>query len=217
MVQSALEEAQLVYDDVKSTDIMYVSQVEKLEKAMEQLKPMKEIYRLVMLVLGGVLLVILLIVVIVCLRIRKRRKALNYREDTPAKEKRHQNSVKKRKKDENRRKPEIDYDATVAVSTKIPTAYLVHKNSGERVLVAKSYFVLGSKADGSDYQIIGNPAVSRKHAAIVNENGIFFLQDLESMNHSYVNDNQLPSGEKSVLRDRDVIRLANEEFVFELK
>lgn len=217
VVQSALDEAQMVYDDVRSTDTVYVAQVEKLEKAMEQLKPMKEIYRLVMFVLGGVLLVILLIVIIVCIRIRKRKKALNYREDGSANVKRRQKGIMKRKKAENKKNFEIDYDATVAVSTKIPTAYLVHKNSGERVLIAKSYFALGSKAEGSDYQITGNPAVSRKHAAIVNENGVFFLQDLESMNHSYVNDHQLPSGEKSVLRDRDVIRLANEEFVFELR
>lgn len=217
VVQSALDEAQKVYDDVRSTDAVYVAQVEKLEKAMEQLKPMKEIYRLVMLALGGVLLVILLIVIIVCIRIRKRKKALNYRGDGSVNEKRRQKDTQKRNKAEHRNHSEIDYDATVAVSTKVPTAYLIHKNSGERVLIAKSSFVLGSKAEGNDYQIIGNPVVSRKHAAIVNENGVFFLQDLESMNHSFVNDHQLPSGEKSVIRNHDVIRLANEEFVFELK
>lgn len=37
------------------------------------------------------------------------------------------------------------------------------------------------------------------------------------MNHSYVNDKKLESGEKMVLRNQDVIRLANEEFLFEMK
>ena len=217
-VQSAIDEAQAVYDELKSTDSDYEVQIDKLEIAMQQLKPIKEVYRLIMIVLGGVMLFLLVVIFMVCLCIRKRKKALDYHSADPVNYKKQRRVLRKKNKTEARtRSAEVDYDATVTLSSKIPTAYLVHQSTGTKLLIAKKSFILGSKEEGTDYQITGNPAVSRKHAAIVNENGIFFLQDLGSKNHSYVNDVQLSSGEKSVLRNRDVIRVANEEFVFELK
>lgn len=210
VLDDAIEKAQEVYDDMKSTDADYQQQVDDLDTAMQQLKPMEEIYRLIMIICGIVLVVVLLIVLIVCLNIRKKKRALHYRTEAPHKQPK---SAAKRKKNE----APVDYDATVAMSAKMPTAYLIHKNTDERILIGKTHFLVGSKADRVDYCIMGNPSVSRIHAEVINENGIFFLQDKGSMNHSYVNDKKLESGEKMVLRNQDVIRLANEEFLFEMK
>ncbi len=210
VLDHALEKAQEVYDDMKSTDADYQQQVDQLDTAMQQLKPMEEIYRLIMIIGGIVFVIILLIVLIVSLCIRKKKKALRYRTETAHKQPK---PATKRKKNE----APVDYDATIAMSAKMPTAYLVHKNTDERILIGKTHFLVGSKADRVDYCIMGNPSVSRIHAEIINENGIFFLQDKGSMNHSYVNDKKLESGEKMVLRNQDVIRLANEEFLFEMK
>jgi pSer/pThr/pTyr-binding forkhead associated (FHA) protein len=60
----------------------------------------------------------------------------------------------------------------------------------------------------------GNRTISRRHARITNENGVFFIEDLQSMNHTYLNDKQLAEKERAVLRNGDHIRLANEEFIF---
>lgn len=210
ILEGAIDEAQSVYDDVKSMDSDYEAQVNKLGAAIDQLKPMREVYKLVMLVLAGVILLIILLLIIILIHNRKREKRLQYHTAEPA-------DNKKQRKEKGKKSLQLDDDATVEVFSKLPTAYLIHKNSGTRLLIAKDFYVLGSKADSTDYCIGGNPAISRKHAAIVNENGILFLQDLGSTNHSYVNDQQLASEEKVVIRNKDVIRLANEEFVFELR
>ena len=210
VLEAAVREAKDVYEDTGAVDSVYEEQVERLEAAIAQLKPMREIYRLVMLALAGVILLIVAAILIALLRNRKREKRLQYRTGETA--------VEKKDKKEQKRKPlPQDFEATVELSAKRPTAYLIHSNSGTRLLIAKDRYVLGSKEGMTDYCISGNPAVSRRHAAIVNENGILFLQDLESKNHSYVNDRQLEPGEKLVIRNQDVIRLANEEFVFELR
>jgi hypothetical protein len=213
VLEDALEEAESVYEDVKSTDSDYQEQVDQLSAAVNQLRPMKDIYLLIMIILGAVIFVILLIILVVCIRIRKQKRKPHYHEEEKNGKKR---KAKKQKKGKGNL-GSLDNDATVAMSNKLPTAYLIHKNSGTRTLIAKNYFVLGSKAEGTDYCVSGNRAVSRKHAAIVNENGIFFLQDLESTNHSFINGAQLSPGERNVLRNQDQIRLASEEFVFELK
>ena len=83
--------------------------------------------------------------------------------------------------------------------------------------VAKTIFSIGSKEEMVDYCIKGNATISRRHAALINENGIIFIQDLNSMNHVYVNNIQLEPGAKQVLRNGDAIRLANEEFIFQMK
>lgn len=206
VLQAAIGDAQDVYDDVRATDSDYEDQVKRLETAILQLKPMQEIYRLIMLALAGVILLIALIILVVWLRNRKRDKRLQYYADEQE-----DKTVQRGKA------VPLDMEMTVELSEKRPTAYLIHRNSGTRLLIAKDNFVLGSKKGSTDYCITGNPAVSRRHAAIVNEGGILFLKDLESMNHSYVNDRQLEPGEKLVIRNQDIIRLANEEFVFEMR
>lgn len=95
-----------------------------------------------------------------------------------------------------------------------PTATLYSCTRQQSILVDKDSFKLGKNAAAVDYQILNNTSVSRIHAAIHRRNGEFFIEDLESTNGTYINDERL-YGEKP-LRDGDCIRLADETFIFKL-
>lgn len=80
--------------------------------------------------------------------------------------------------------------------------------------VDKNYFVIGKEA-GCDFQISDNKAISRKHAVIENRNGIYYITDKNSTNHTYLNGQMLECEVPYELRDGSVIRIADEEFEFE--
>jgi hypothetical protein len=58
--------------------------------------------------------------------------------------------------------------------------------------------------------------VSRRHAAIHHENGVFSIEDLDSRNTTRVADATLSPGRALVLRDGDVLRLGSVRAVFRL-
>lgn len=91
---------------------------------------------------------------------------------------------------------------------------LIRKKTGEKQYISEDCIVVG-KSREADYQIAGNNSISRKHARISKNDRTFIIEDLESMNHTYVS-GEMVNGKKELM-DGDVIRLANEEFIFEIK
>ena len=76
-----------------------------------------------------------------------------------------------------------------------------------------NYF--GEPEDAVDFMITGNKSVSHTHASIVRgADGNYYLYDLESKNHTYLNGERLVSGRDYQLHNNDQIRLANEDFIF---
>ena len=85
--------------------------------------------------------------------------------------------------------------------------------TGEEILISKSVFCIGRK-DDVDYSVAMNAAISRKHAEIITRNGRYYIRDLGAKNRTYVNGKVLPMKEERNLSDGDVIKLANEDFLF---
>lgn len=56
--------------------------------------------------------------------------------------------------------------------------------------------------------------VSHRHAQIVKMNDQFYLEDLGSSNHSWVNDIKLAQGQAEPLKDGDVIKLGKIQLTF---
>ncbi len=56
-------------------------------------------------------------------------------------------------------------------------------------------------------------SISRRHAAIVRKDGRILLIDLKSRNGTHVNDQKLDPSKAKVLKDGDVIRVGNLEFI----
>lgn len=92
--------------------------------------------------------------------------------------------------------------------------YLHRANTGETIRIQSAVFRLGKGA--VDY-VINNPVVSRRHAEIVDRDGRFFVIDLDSKNHTYINDEIIPSGYEMEIQNGDRLKLANEEFVFRVE
>ncbi len=69
--------------------------------------------------------------------------------------------------------------AEPAVPTSVPTLYLIYNN--ERLPIDKDQFIIGRGAKTSDLPIKdGN--ISRKHAAVIRRNGVYYIKDLGSTN-----------------------------------
>ena len=67
---------------------------------------------------------------------------------------------------------------------------------------------------GADCEIrIDDYAVSRQHAKIVAEDGVFYLEDLKSRNRTYLND-KIVEGDRQRLRDNDRVTVCDVVFVF---
>lgn len=104
-------------------------------------------------------------------------------------------------------------------STGVPKVnpYLVRVNTDERIMITKQNFKIGKASMGVDYTVQGNSAVSRVHAIITNKDGIYYVKDNKSTNHTFVNGKILNDGENALLTHDSRIVLGDEEFVFKLR
>ena len=94
------------------------------------------------------------------------------------------------------------------------TVSLYWVRKGTQVPIDSIEFVIGKKRDAVDFAIEDNRLISRVHAAIqVSGKGCRII-DLKSSNGTYVNDLPVPES-GLMLQSGDLVRLANEEFVFE--
>ena len=91
--------------------------------------------------------------------------------------------------------------------------YLLKLSTNEMIPINKDSFKIG-KSFESDYQILDNRRVSRKHCTIKIKEGICYIRDNESTNHTYVNGVQIESNILYPIKSNDYIRMADEEFKF---
>lgn len=94
--------------------------------------------------------------------------------------------------------------------------HLVRKSNNERIPLNKPIFRLGRDVDFNDYAIVENRYVGHTHCHIVTEDGNYYVVDDNSKNHTRVNGQVIPSGQKIKVAHEDVIALDTEEFEFRL-
>ncbi len=95
-------------------------------------------------------------------------------------------------------------------------AYLVRCSTKEQIPITKAMFTLGTDQNQVDYAIAGNRAISRVHAMILYRNGSYFIKDMDSTNHTFVNRFLVRGGSEMDLAPGSSVILANEAFVFEM-
>lgn len=84
----------------------------------------------------------------------------------------------------------------------------------ETISINKPVFRLGKERSYVDYFVTNNNAVSRSHADIITRGNKYFVIDLNSKNHTYINDQILAVQCETEIRDGDRLKLGNEEFIF---
>lgn len=96
-----------------------------------------------------------------------------------------------------------------------PTLYRILTE--ETISINKPVFRLGKGKSYVDYFVTNNIAVSRSHADIVTRGNHFFVTDLNSKNHTYINGRELPVHCEMEINDGDRLKLGNEEFIFHIE
>ena len=86
----------------------------------------------------------------------------------------------------------------------------------ETVIINKPVFRLGKEKSYVDYFVANNNAISRSHADIITRGERYFAIDLNSKNRTFVNDRVIPTQQEVEIFDGDHLKLANEEFVFNI-
>lgn len=71
--------------------------------------------------------------------------------------------------------------------------------------------IIGRDEKSCSIVISGNKSISRQHCRLYKQNGVCYIQDLESYNHTYVNDEEI--SEPVSLCVGDVVRLGLMEFI----
>lgn len=84
----------------------------------------------------------------------------------------------------------------------------------ETISINKPVFRLGKERSYVDYFVTNNNAVSRSHADIITRGNKCFVIDLNSKNHTYINDQIIAVQCETEIRDGDRLKLGNEEFIF---
>lgn len=94
--------------------------------------------------------------------------------------------------------------------------YLIRKKNGEKINITSDLFRIGKEIDYVDYAIKDNNTISRAHADIIKINKDYYIQDNNSKNYTYVNDNIVCDGQAVKLEHNYEIKLSNELFIFKL-
>ena len=84
-------------------------------------------------------------------------------------------------------------------------------------MLGKVVFKIGKATRGVDYTVDGNGAISRQHAIITQKDGVCYIKDNKSTNHTYVNGRQLDEGIEEILTHDSMIKLGDEEFMFKIR
>lgn len=95
--------------------------------------------------------------------------------------------------------------------------YLIRINTEERIMLGKATFKIGKATRGVDYTVSGNSAISRQHAVITQKDGVCYIKDNKSTNHTFVNGKLVGDGEEVILTHDSMIKLGDEEFLFKVK
>lgn len=95
-------------------------------------------------------------------------------------------------------------------------AYFIRKKTGEQITLNKPVFCIGKGKNYADFLITDNIAISRSHAQIINREGKYFVKDMDSTNHTYINGVKLQSNQETLIEHSNIVKLADEDFLFKL-
>ena len=93
---------------------------------------------------------------------------------------------------------------------------LRRNRTNEEVRIDKDYFLVG-KDPNADFVITGNNTISKSHISITTRDGRFFVTDTNSLNHTYLNNDQLVSSKEYELHSGDLLVLSDEPFEFHVR
>lgn len=95
-------------------------------------------------------------------------------------------------------------------------AFLIREKNNERILIDSDIFKIGAEKSYVNYHIHDNTSISRSHAIISKVADNYYIEDTNSTNHTYLNQEKLTPNTKIEIEDNDEVKLADEKFRFTL-
>lgn len=94
------------------------------------------------------------------------------------------------------------------------TTLTLYRVSNKQVIpITGKKFYIGSNPEMSNYCVVGNNTISRRHAVIEFAGHGYYFSDLNSSNGSRVNGKQVQGGQRISIKQGDEIILSNERFL----
>lgn len=93
-------------------------------------------------------------------------------------------------------------------------AYLIRRKNGEKIPITSQHFAIGKERRRVNYCISDNTSISRYHVVITKKGSDYYAADQKSSNFTFVNGVQLSPYQDTLLTDRSIIKLSDEEFEF---
>jgi pSer/pThr/pTyr-binding forkhead associated (FHA) protein len=110
-------------------------------------------------------------------------------------------------------------DQTVLIedaATVSESPYLLRKRNGQSIPIDQPLFRIGRERESVDYCVADNAAVGRRHASIITRDKQYYIIDLNSTNHTFVNGKKAEPNTENKLSHGTKLKFANEEFEFKL-
>lgn len=97
------------------------------------------------------------------------------------------------------------------------TLVLTSTNSKDKIrfVVSKPVFLIGKQEGTVDGVIPKEKTISRVHCKIIRKGKKYYIQDMGSLNGTYVNNKRIEDGQQVLINQGDVIRLSKIEFIVE--
>jgi len=90
---------------------------------------------------------------------------------------------------------------------------MLRQKTGQTVVLNKNQFIIGKSQSLADFCIADNQTISRKHALLFEDNGGWYVDDLNSLNGTCVNGQKVVPGQAVRLKGGDEISLSDETFL----
>lgn len=109
-------------------------------------------------------------------------------------------------------------DATTVLNVSAPqiNAYLIRKKNGDKRKIDSIEFMIGKDETKVNYCINDNETISRCHMKIIKKGIQYYVVDLGSTNCTSVNGAIIPPNQEVAIKNKDSIRISDEEFTFEI-
>lgn len=90
---------------------------------------------------------------------------------------------------------------------------LLRQKTGQTAVLNKNQYIIGKSQTMADFCIADNQTISRKHAMLFEDNGGWYVDDLNSLNGTSVNGRKIVPGQPVQLKSGDEISLSDEAFL----
>ena len=232
-LENKLDSAYQVMDDDEASQEIIDKAQDEVEKAADDLEEQKGPGMMLWIIIGAaVVIIVVIVVILVVLSGNKKKKEEMERErmmrqraeeqrrtaPAPRAEARSYNPVQEPSAGagETSVLGEGRGETTVLGASAQSAAYMIRKKTNERVVLSAPSFTIGKERSRVNYCISDNTSVSRCHARISRKGSQYFVADMNSTNFTFVNGVKVMPGQEVALNDNDVVRFADEDFVFHM-